>query len=48
MGSQEQVEDKTFYFYSFKISRLMIVSCEAKKKQAICNEQVSYLHIAQL
>ena len=27
-------------------SRLTIVSCEAKKKQAICDEQVNYLQVA--
>ena len=26
----------------------MIVSYKAKKKQAICDEQVSYLHVASL
>ena len=30
------------------ISRLTIVSREAKKKQAVRNEQVSYLHVAPL
>ena len=30
------------------ISRLTIVSHEAKKKQAVCNERVSYLHVAPL
>ena len=30
------------------ISRLTIVSREAKKKQAIRDEQVSYLHVAPL
>ena len=30
------------------LSRLMIVSLEAKKKQAVCNKQVSYLHLASL
>ena len=30
------------------ISRLMIVSREAKKKQAVRDEQVSYLHVAPL
>ena len=29
-------------------SRLTIVSREAKKKQAVCDEQVSYLHVAPL
>ena len=29
-------------------SRLTVVSCEAKKKQAIHDEQVSYLHVAPL
>ena len=31
-----------------KESRLTIVSREAKKKQAVCDEQVSYLHVASL
>ena len=26
----------------------MVVSQEAKKKQAVCDEQVSYLHVAPL
>ena len=30
------------------ISRLTIVSCEAKKKQAVHDKRVSYLHIAPL
>ena len=30
------------------ISRLTIVSHEAKEKQAVCNEQVSYLQVAPL
>ena len=30
------------------LSRLTIVSREAKKKQKVCNEPVSYLHIAPL
>ena len=30
------------------VSRLTIVSCEAKKKQAVHDERVSYLHIALL
>ena len=36
-----------FYTYYSK-SRLTIVSREAKKKQAVRNEQVSYLHVAPL
>ena len=35
-------------FLSYKISRLMIVSHEAKKQQAVRDEQVSYLHVAPL
>ena len=30
----------------YVISRLTIVSREAKKKQAVCNERVSYLQVA--
>ena len=29
-------------------SRLMIVTRKAKKKQAVCNKRVSYLHVALL
>ena len=36
---------KILYIY---ISRLTIVSREAKKKQAVRDEQVSYLHVAPL
>ena len=32
----------------FRSSRLKIVSREAKKKQAVRDEQVSYLHVAPL
>ena len=35
-------------FNNFAISRLTIVSREAKKKQAVRDEQVSYLHVAPL
>ena len=28
------------------LSKLMVVSREAKKKQAVCNKQVSYLQVA--
>ena len=34
--------------YGYKISRLTIVSREAKKKHAVRDEQVSYLHVAPL
>ena len=34
--------------YYRDISRLMIVSCEAKKKQAVCDERVSYIQVAPL
>ena len=30
------------------ISRLTTVSCKAKKKQAVCDEQASYLRVAPL
>ena len=33
---------------SVMVSRLTIVSREAKKKQAVRNERVSYLHVAPL
>ena len=36
---------KVFYIPVVQ-SRLTIVSCEAKKKQVVCNKQVSYLHVA--
>ena len=29
-------------------SRLTVVSLEAKKKQAVCDKRVSYLHVTQL
>ena len=35
-------------FYYENQSRVTIVSHEAKKKEAVCNERVSYLHIAPL
>ena len=35
-------------YTSFVLSRLTIVSREAKKKQAVRDEQVSYLHVAPL
>ena len=34
--------------YVCMISKLTIVSREAKKKQALCNERVSYLQVAPL
>ena len=36
------------YATGFEISRLTIVSREAKKKQAVHDERVSYLHVALL
>ena len=36
------------YICIYIISRLTIVSREAKKKQAVRDEQVSYLHVAPL
>ena len=34
--------------FNFLLSRLTIVSREGKKKQAVRDEQVSYLHVAPL
>ena len=31
-----------------RVSKLTIVSCEAKKKQAVCDKRTSYLHVAPL
>ena len=36
------------YYVCIYVSRLTIVSREAKKKQAARDEQVSYLHVAPL
>ena len=38
----------TMAWYHALVSRLTIVSREAKKKQAVRDEQVSYLHVAPL
>ena len=35
----------SFYDEAQMTSRFMIVNCEAKKKQAVQDKQVSYLHV---
>ena len=39
---------RVMHFDTMTKSRLTIVSREAKKKQAVCDEQLSYLHVAPL